>query len=270
MKTSRWRTSLPRGRFLETKAARCTYRGVVEVGTLIVGPMALLSCMVAATPGIGAEPVAPAPMTSGELSQFHAPTHEDVVSVGILGVLAGERAAKILGVAGLDPTILDALETLRVTETRSAPAGLKSRGAKSPDAQATMGILLPPGELPSFEINPGIYNRQDTKKPPADLPRLNIHKTRSVEWVFGRATQAVSNCYGSPVKETTVRRDKIVTSAIVEPSGVVRQARVIRSTVEQDYKMENCITDAIKSLRFPAKLHTVAVEIVYPWYFVHY
>lgn len=195
------------------------------------------------------------------------PTPTRRVAFDLLDALEMAAADGLLGPGGLDPAIDAASKELRPKTVAPITNG-DTRGHFGD--QKTMGINLPAGRLPRFDMRQRIYNRggaeHQTKH--RGYPRLSRSQTGAVDYVFGRAFSGVADCYGNPIREEAVRRDTIVTVVVVNPTGNVIDARILRSKYPADDQLRGCIASTLTELRFPAGLGSGPVEIAYPWHFV--
>ena len=73
-------------------------------------------------------------------------------------------------------------------------------------------------------------------------------------------------CYEKTLKRDPKRRGKVVVSLAISPTGLVRDVKVTRSTVK-DSKLETCIVNRIRNIRFPASKDGKAKKVSFPFVF---
>ncbi|MEE8409742.1 MAG: AgmX/PglI C-terminal domain-containing protein [Myxococcota bacterium] len=202
------------------------------------------------------------------------PTPTRRVAFDVLDALDMAAANALLGSGGLDPAIRAASKELRRNSSKAVATG-KTRGHAG--EHKSIAIALPAGKLPRFDLRQGIYNRAgiepkakqtNHRRKRRSYPRLSRSRTGAVDYVFGRAFSGVAECYGEPLRGDTVLRDTIITVVVVDPSGKVIDARILRSKLPADDELRSCIATVLTELHFPAGLGKRPVEIAYPWHFV--
>ncbi len=87
-----------------------------------------------------------------------------------------------------------------------------------------------------------------------------------IRLVIRKELESIKKCYEIELKTTPKLEGKIVVQFELIQDGVVREAHIIQTTL-QNSNVENCVINVIKAARFPAPPDKTFVVIDYPFVF---
>lgn len=198
---------------------------------------------------------------------------EKALRAGLLGMLGGRGGAAVgtvLGPGGLGGGLNEALGGLKGSSMGGAfgAGGLGTRGIGPGGGGGSLSI----GGLATHGdgAGPGVTTFGGTKKPTRILPGRTIVngglKRAEISRVIRRNLPRFKFCYEKQLNANPNLSGKVSVYFTIAPTGQVARATVRESTIGER-RVERCVLEVTRSLRFPRPRGGGIVVVTYPFLF---
>ena len=161
---------------------------------------------------------------------------------------------KVLGSPGVGNGVLDDGNRKDVFSD-ALVGGIGSIGGKSPAKKGT-----------AVGLGSRVKRTSDIKLGPVKLNKNGTFDRNQIKKVIRRNMASLRWCYEKTLKRDPKLQGKLVISFEISPTGLVRDAKITRSTAK-DTQFESCIMSRIGRLRFPASKDGAAQKVSFPFVF---